>query len=221
MGSHRRLCAQNTMPPLKGPLSIVRNADACSPSSLTQRKETMKKSSASRFGSLSIGIHWLTLLLFVTVYGTIELRELFEKGSDPREMLKTWHFMLGMLVFVLVWLRLAARLSRPTPAIQPEPPGLQQLSSRLLHLALYVLMIGMPLTGWLMLSAAGKPIPFFGLELPALIGENKGLARQIKELHEVVGTTGYFLIGLHAVAALYHHYIKRDNTLMRMLPARN
>ncbi|HUX30511.1 MAG TPA: cytochrome b/b6 domain-containing protein, partial [Thiobacillus sp.] len=127
------------------------------------------KNAASRYGSLSIGIHWLMLLLFVAVYGAVELHELFEKGSDSREMLMTWHFMLGMLVFVLVWLRLGARRSGPTPAILPEPPGLQQLSSKLLHLALYLLMIGMPLTGWLMLSAAGKPIPFFGLELPALI----------------------------------------------------
>ncbi|MFZ3175597.1 MAG: cytochrome b [Thiobacillus sp.] len=173
------------------------------------------KNSTLRYGSLSIGIHWLMLLLFVAVYGTIELRELFEKGSDPREALKTWHFMFGMLVFVLVWLRLAARLSGPTPAILPEPPGLQQLSSKLLHLALYLLMIG-----WLMLSAAGKPIPFFGLELPALIDENKDLAKQIKEVHEFVGTTGYFLIGLHTVAALYHHYIKHDNTLTRMLSGR-
>ena len=178
------------------------------------------KNSTLRYGSFSIGIHWLMLLLFIAVYGTIELRELFEKGSDPREALKTWHFMLGMLVFMLVWLRLAARLSGPTPAILPEPPGLQQLSSKLLHLALYLLMIGMPLTGWLMLSAAGKPIPFFGLELPALIGENKALAKQIKEVHEFVGTTGYFLIGLHTVAALYHHYIKHDNTLTRMLSGR-
>src|SRR4030042_2169655 len=114
------------------------------------------KNSTLRYGSLSIGIHWLMLLLFVAVYGTIELRELFEKGSDPREALKTWHFMLGMLVFVLVWLRLAARLSGPTPAILPEPPGLQQLSSKLLHLALYLLMMGMPLTGWLVLRGAGK-----------------------------------------------------------------
>jgi cytochrome b561 len=178
------------------------------------------KNSTLRYGSFSIGIHWLMLLLFVAVYGTIELRELFEKGSDPREALKTWHFMLGMLVFALVWLRLAARLSGPTPAIVPEPPGLQQLSSKLLHLALYLLMIGMPLTGWLMLSAAGKPIPFFGLELPALIGENKDLGKQIKEVHEFVGTTGYYLIGLHAVAALYHHYLRHDNTLTRMLPGR-
>jgi len=174
-----------------------------------------------RYGSLSTGLHWLMLLLFVAVYATIDLRELFEKGSDPREMLKTWHFMLGMLVFVLVWLRIAARFSGPTPDIHPEPARIQMLSAKLLHLALYGLMIGMPLTGWLLLSAAGKPIPFFGLELPALIGENKDLAGQIKELHEVVGTTGYFLIGLHAVAALYHHYIKRDDTLTRMLPERD
>ncbi len=178
------------------------------------------KNTTTRYGSLSIGLHWLMLLLFIAVYGTIELRELFEKGSDPREMLKTWHFMLGMLVFVLVWPRIAARLSGPTPAIVPEPVAWQHLASKLMHLALYVLMIAMPISGWLLLSAAGKPIPFFGLELPALISENKDLAKQIKELHEFFGTTGYFLIGLHALAALQHHYMVRDNTLTRMLPER-
>jgi cytochrome b561 len=178
------------------------------------------QNATSRYSSLTIGIHWMMVLLFVGVYGAVELHELFEKGSDLRALLMTWHFMLGLLVFALIWLRLAARLSGSTPAILPQPPGLQQLSSKLLHLALYLLMIGMPLTGWLMLSAAGKPIPFFGLELPALIGENKDLAEQFEELHETVGTAGYFLIGLHTVAALYHHYIKGDNTLTRMLPAR-
>jgi cytochrome b561 len=179
------------------------------------------KNTPIRYGSLTIGIHWLMLLLFVAVYGSIELRELYEKGSDPREALKTWHFMLGMLVFSMIWLRLAARFSGPAPLIRPALPKLQELSGKLLHLALYALMIGMPLTGWLLLSAAGKPIPFFGLQLPALIAENKDLASQIKELHEAVGTTGYFLIGLHAVAALYHHFIQRDNTMTRMLPERS
>jgi len=178
------------------------------------------KNTATRYGTLTIGLHWLMLLLFVAVYGTIELRELFEKGSDPRESLKTWHFMLGMLVFTLVWLRIAARFTGPTPAIKPEPGAWQHLASKLMHLALYVLMIAMPISGWLLLSAAGKPIPFFGLELPALIGENKDLAKQIKELHEFFGTAGYFLIGLHALAALQHHYMVRDNTLTRMLPER-
>lgn len=178
------------------------------------------KNTTSRYGLLSIGIHWLMLLLFIAVYACIELREFYPKGSDPREALKTWHFMLGMLVFVLVWPRLAARLSGPMPLNRPEPAAWMQLSSKLVQLALYALMIGMPLSGWLLLSASGKPIPFFGLQLPALTGENKELAKQIKDIHETVGMAGYYLIGLHAAAALYHHYIKRDNTMVRMLPLR-
>lgn len=69
-----------------------------------------------------------------------------------------------------------------------------------------------------MLSAAGKPIPFFGLELPALTNENKELSKSIKEIHATAGTVGYYLIGLHAFAGLFHHYVMRDNTLIRMLP---
>jgi cytochrome b561 len=81
-------------------------------------------------------------------------------------------------------------------------------------------MIALPLIGWIMLSADGKPIPFFGLTLPPLIGPNEGLAEQLEELHETIGTLGYWLIGLHAMAALFHHYVLRDATLSRMLPAR-
>lgn len=178
------------------------------------------KNTEYRYGVLSIGLHWLMLILLVAAYATIELREFFPKGSDPRDALKALHFMLGLSVLGFALLRLGARLSGPTPRIEPEPGRREKQSAHLMHIALYVLMIGLPLAGWLTLSAAGKPIPFFGLQLPALIGENKDLAKQIKEIHEVVGTAGYFLIGLHAVAALFHHYIKRDNTLVRMLPRR-
>ena len=97
----------------------------------------------------------------------------------------------------------------------------QKLSAKLIKLALYVLMIGMPLLGWLLVSASGKLIPFFGLELPALVAKNKDLADLVKEIHETGGTIGYFLIGLHAAAALFHHYFVRDNTLRRMLPSRD
>lgn len=176
------------------------------------------KSTSIRYGSLSIGIHWLILLLFIAVYACIELRALYPKGSDLREELKTWHFMLGMLIFLMVWPRLVVSLSGSTPLIHPESVYWQQLLAKLMQLALYVLMIVMPLSGWLLLSASGKPIPFFGLQLPALISENKDLAKLIKDIHETVGTAGYYLIGLHAAAALYHHFIKRDNTLIRMLP---
>lgn len=179
------------------------------------------KNTTIRYGSISVGIHWLMLLLFIAVYASIELRTFFPKGSDPREALKVWHFMLGLLVFVLVWPRIAARFLEADPAIEPAPAQWELLSAKLMHVALYAFMVAMPLLGWLLLSASGKPIPFFGLELPALIDKNKDAANLLKELHETMGTAGYYLIGLHAAAAFYHHYVKRDNTLLRMLPERN
>jgi cytochrome b561 len=179
------------------------------------------RNSTERYGSLSIGLHWLMLLLLVAVYAGIELRGIFPKGSDPREAMKIWHYMLGLSVLVLVSLRLIVHMIGPTPRIEPEPPKWQQLSSTLMHWALYVFMIGMPLAGWLILSAEGKPIPFFGLQLAALISENKPLAKLIEEIHEAGGTIGYFLIGLHAAAALFHHYVVRDNTLRRILPGQD
>lgn len=171
-----------------------------------------------RYGSLSVAMHWLMFLLLVGVYACIELRELYPKGSDPREALKAWHFTLGLTVFTLVWLRLALRLTQVTPAIAPPIPGWQSLLSKLVHFALYALMILMPVAGWLILSGEGKAIPFYGMELPALMGENKDLAHTLEEIHETAGKVGYFLIGLHAVAGLYHHYFMRDNTLKRILP---
>ena len=176
------------------------------------------KKTVDRYHLASISLHWVMLALFIGVYASINLRELFDKGSVPREALKSLHFMLGLLMFALVWLRLAMRAIYPAPRPQAALPQWQAMAGKLAHLVLYAIMIGMPLLGWLMLSAAGKPIPFFGLELPALIGPDKALAGQLKEIHEFVGTAGYFLIGTHAAAALFHHYVQRDNTLLRMWP---
>ena len=162
--------------------------------------------SHARYHKLSIGMHWIMLLLLIAVYATIELRELFPKGTDPRKALKMWHFMLGLSVLSFAILRLMIRLRNETPAIIPAITVWQQWLSKIMHLALYVLMIGT------------QTIPFFGLELPPLIGPNKEFASTIKEIHETFGKTGYFLIGLHALAGLYHHYIVKDNTLKRMLP---
>jgi len=178
------------------------------------------KNAPARYGSLSIAMHWLMLLLIIAVYACIELHTQFPRGSDVREALKTWHFMLGLAVFGLVWVRLLARLAGPIPDIVPRPSKLQLRLAHVFEYAIYAFMIVMPLLGWLILSAEQKPVPFFGLELPALIGANQTLAKQLEEIHETIGTAGYFLIGAHALAALVHHYIRRDNTLTRILPAR-
>jgi len=167
----------------------------------------------------SITLHWAMLGLFVLVYSFIELRVLLEKGSVPRETMKSLHFMFGLLIFGLVWVRLFLRTVTRRPPIVPAAAAWQRLASGIVQGLLYAFMIGMPLAGWVVLSAAGLPIPFFGLELPPLVGQDKALASQVVELHETVGTLGYWLIGLHALAALAHHYFWKDNTLRRMLPS--
>lgn len=174
----------------------------------------------NRYHAFSIAVHWLTLALLVAVYALILLRELYPKGSDPRETMKALHFMLGLSVFGIVLVRLVLRLVFRAPPTTPAPPGWMQALATAMYVALYVFMIVMPLLGWLTLSAEGKAIPFFGLQLPALIGADKALGHQFEEIHETIGTIGYYLVGVHALAALFHHYLLRDDTLLRMLPRR-
>lgn len=180
----------------------------------------MQPDVGSRHNRLSMAVHWLTLALLVALYPLMEFRGIFPKGTAPHEAMKTWHEMLGLVVFGLVFVRLALLWVHRVPPITPAPPRWQHLAAKLMHLALYAFLIVMPLLGWLTLSAKGKVIPFFGLHLPALLALDKALGHSLEEIHETIGTIGYYLIGLHAVAALFHHYVMRDDALRRMLPRR-
>ncbi|CAM4403300.1 cytochrome b [Comamonas aquatilis] len=177
------------------------------------------KNSMSHYGAAVIGLHWLMLLLLAAVYASMELRGLAPKGSDLRNALKPLHFLLGLSVLAFVIARLAVRWrAGAAPDIHPPLPPWQDRLARLMHWALYAFMLATPVLGWMTLSAEGKPIVLLGLHVPLLIGANERLADQLKDVHEALATAGYFLIGLHAAAALFHHYITHDNTLVRMLP---
>jgi cytochrome b561 len=117
--------------------------------------------------------------------------------------------------------RLLLRLALPVGSHDPTPPRWQRLASGGVHLALYAVMIVMPLLGWALLSAEGEAAGWFGFALPPLVGPNELLAEMLEELHETVGKAGYFLIGVHTAAALVHHYLFRDRLLVRMLPVRS
>jgi cytochrome b561 len=177
------------------------------------------KNSDTRYGTLMVSLHWFMLFLVVAAYALILGRELYPRNSDPRELLKAWHFTLGMAIFVLVWVRLAVSLCQEHPRIEPRLVRWQHKLSVLIHLLIYVFMIAMPVLGWLTLSAEGATALFNGISLPTLIAENSQNAARFKQWHEVLGNVGYFLIGLHAIAALYHHYFLHDDTLVRILPA--
>lgn len=172
----------------------------------------------NRYGWLSMGLHWLMLLLIAALVASISLSDSYPKDSNTQVLLKTWHFTLGLTVFVLAGVRLITKLLSPTPLIEPPIERWQDIMSKAVQALMYVLMFAMPILGWLTLSAAGKVIPFYGWQLPALVAENKNLAETLIGIHEAGAATLFSLVGLHAAAALYHHYFVRDNTLRRMLP---
>lgn len=174
----------------------------------------------ARYTTAMIALHWATLLLIVGAYACIELREFFPRGSELREGLKAWHFQLGLTVLLLTVARIVLRLRTRVPPVTPPLKPAQHYAAIGVHLALYGFLLAMPLLGWALLDLEGKTVVWFGLSLPDLLATGRGLAESLEDAHETLGKIGYGLIGLHAAAALFHHFIQRDDTLKRMLPGR-
>lgn len=178
----------------------------------------MHSTNAFKYSRPRIALHWLMFFLLVMVYAAIELRVFFDKGTPERDFMKSLHFMFGLTVLLLVLVRLLARRFSSAPPNLPLEEFFKHMhrASQLGHWALYAFMLLMPLMGWMVLSAAGKPTPFFCLALPALITPDEALAKQLKEWHETAGLFGYALIGLHTVAAFFHQFVLQDNLMASM-----
>jgi superoxide oxidase len=172
----------------------------------------------ARYAVSVIVLHWLVFLLMAGAYATMELRELFPKGSPERVAMRLWHYGLGLAVLASVLVRVLARASTRSPGIVPAPPAWQERVAKLAHVALYALMIALPMLGWLALSAEGRPITLAGVPLPMPIGPDKEWVKPLEKIHEILGQAGYALVGLHAAAALWHHHVMHDNTLALMWP---
>ena len=129
-----------------------------------------------------------------------------------------WHKELGVLILMLVIFRILWRLSNITPPLPTAMPHWQKLASRAAHLAFYGFLIIMPLTGWLISSAAGLPVSFFGLfVLPTLIPADEHLRLLFSDIHQWLAYTLIATICAHVAAALQHHFINKDDILRRIL----
>lgn len=173
------------------------------------------KNSHDRFGFIAILLHWLMALIII---GLIILGLYMTSLPLSVQQLKYygWHKEYGLLILGLVVFRLFWRLTNPEPKLLL--PCLEKRAAHLTHWALYGFMIFLPLTGWLMSSAAGFPISFFGLcTLPNLIDPNEHLRALFTLLHKWSGYGLMVTICLHALAALKHHFIDKDTILRRMI----
>jgi cytochrome b561 len=176
---------------------------------------------AQQYGAIAIVLHWgMAVLLVVLIAMGFYMDRMPDAGFDTQKItLILVHKALGMLVLGLAVLRLVWRLGNALPRLVDSLPDWQQVAARFVHLMFYALMFSVPVTGWLMSSAGGYPVPFFGLfDVPDLIGFNEWLFQVLITVHRWLAWMLFFFLVLHAGAALRHHFELRDDTLRRMLP---
>ncbi len=171
-----------------------------------------------KYSSLQIGFHWIIFILIAVAYAAMELRGFAPSGSTLRRGIMTLHYTAGVAVLFLMLLRILVRLAGTTPAIAPPPPRWQMILANAVHGVLYLMFVCLPVLGVLTLYFGGREWVFLGYAMPARDIPDADIQSQLRDIHELVANTGYFIIGLHAAAALFHHYIMRDNTLVRILP---
>ena len=168
-------------------------------------------------------IHWLTALVMIWMLGSGLLlgflgfggvREMF--GGDATNLIYKYHKTFGVIVLGLVVLRLITKYTRPRPTELETLPRSQQLIAGAVHVMLYILLIGMPVLGWLATAAGGFPVEFFDMKLPGLIEKDRDLSKLLFNLHWYGGWAFVVLIGIHAGAGLMHRFIKRDGVFWRI-----
>ena len=170
----------------------------------------------ARYSRVAIAFHW-TIAVLVIVNLIVGI------GHDSIPALRAWmpaHKPVGILVLALTLARVAWRLGHSPPPLPPRTPAWERVAAHTTHVALYALLLAMPLTGWLMVSGTEKrrPIDFFGLfDIPYLpVGPAAGEAGAWG--HGLLGWTMLALVALHIGAALRHHFLLRDTVLARMAP---
>lgn len=165
-----------------------------------------------------MSLHWLSLLLVTAAFVLVLAREAVEP-RELRSLLLFWHAQAGSLLLMLSALRLVLRRRRAAPP--PLDHGPLRYLAQAAHLALYGLLIGLPLLGIATLQAKGKAVSVAGLfDLPTLLQRDRDLAETLTTAHEYLAWTLLALVGLHVAAALWHQFIRRDDVLLRMWPRR-
>jgi cytochrome b561 len=129
------------------------------------------------------------------------------------------HKSVGITILALALIRLLWRWANPTPTLPDTLKPYERSLAQFTHAALYGLLFAMPISGWLMSSARGFPVSWFGFfQLPDLVPKNKALYDWMLTTHDALAWTLGVIVALHVAAALKHHYLLKDDTLRRMLP---
>lgn len=182
--------------------------------------------STKEYGAIAQALHWLTVFLVALAWALGTFDDVLPKGW-PRDSGLFVHISAGMAILSLLVARLTWRLVDPAPL--PEATEFGNLMgqwldpvARIAHYSLYGLLVAVPVVGIVLQFARGDALPLFGLtEIPSPWVKDRAFAQSVKEVHEVLAHALVILATMHAAAALIHHWIFRDRTLVRMLPHSN
>jgi cytochrome b561 len=174
-----------------------------------------------RYGAIALLLHWSMALLVIGLAALgLYMVTLADVGFSTKKIsLVLFHKEFGVLALLLLATRLAWRITQTLPRLVENLPDWQKITARFVHLAFYGLLIALPMTGWIMSSAAGIPVSFFGLfMLPDFVYRNDELFQLYMAIHKWLGYMLILFVFVHVGAALMHHFVFKDDTLRKMLP---
>ncbi len=180
----------------------------------------MPTTEPQRYDAVSMFLHWSIALGIVLVAGLELARGEFPKGSFIREGLKAIHQPAGVVLFGLILARITWRFAgaKVPPA---HGRGLMDFAGHVAHIALYLMMVLLPLLGIVYVFGSDRVIDFGAFKLAMPMKATLGwLARPAREIHEALGVTILIVAGIHAAAAIFHHRVLGDDVLKRMMPGR-
>lgn len=175
----------------------------------------MIKNTKESYGIMAKLFHWPMALIMMGLIVVGLYMTSMEPSPDKYELYGL-HKSFGLLILWMIGLRILWRFYSNPPQAHENHQKWERTLSKLTHFALYASMIGMPLTGWLMSSAGGHSVSFFGLSVPALMGEDKNFGGLMNDTHRLLSNALIGAILLHVLGAFKHHFIDKDSTLKRM-----
>ena len=176
------------------------------------------RNTTERWGWVSQLLHWLIVVLIIVQVTLAEMADELPIGVKKLALLAR-HKSFGLTIFGLALLRLGWRLLHPTPLLPLTLKAYERALAHFTHFMLYVLLFAMPLSGWMMSSARGFPVSWFGIfQLPDLVPKNRALYEALVTTHGTLAVVLGAVVTLHVAGALKHHFVHKDDVLRRMLP---
>jgi cytochrome b561 len=172
------------------------------------------------YGGVARTLHWLIVTLLMVQFAIAWTMPEINPRTKP-ETLINLHFSVGVTILFVALLRLLWRCGHPVPLISDKVPVWQDRTARATHALLYLLLLVLPILGWVDAGFRGFPIDFFGIAtIPPLVAPSRSLAGTTGDIHTLVSYVLLGVVGLHVLATLYHHFWLRDRVFFRMLPDR-